>query len=579
MNPQPPRDAPRTRRRGPRYAHATLLWLVAVAPLAGWGLPGRETDPLLFGGEPWSGQRLSAGSAAQQRQARGSGADTDLNPLGGRDRIIDLTASHEQRAEILTRYRLFSRQPDEMITFMALQRMRPSQGDFDPRLYQYGGAYIYLIGASLGAAALCGLATLSSDVNVYLEQPELFARFYVVARVVTLLFAAGLLLSTARLAQLAGGRTAGWAAWCLAATAPVVLCGALEAKPHLPSVCMQVWAALAALRYCDTGRMRDALRMGLFSGAAAGLVLNGAAAWLLWPAVWLVRRRAGGAAARPLLASGLASLCVYALTNPYVLYNAVANRAALSSNLGNSTAMYRVGEFDAGAARVGSLLVESVGAGVPLLAVIAAALLARRFGGRLLVAALPGIGIALLAVSIGAGKPAEFARFLLLPAVLACVGAGASLGRLAVRSRWLAGVAFVAAVGLQSGYSYVRAFAADAGGLDESRRLAAQWMERALGPGDAIALTQEPAPYSVPPVNFTHRRAVLLPPSPPADFEPCELPPWLVLTADGEPLDARAWWRRHYRLEKRFPREPQRLTPITWANKAVFVYRRVPCPP
>jgi hypothetical protein len=285
-------------------------------------LPTSADNALLFGEQPpWTAESFRAAELAELRRSRPGGADTDLNPLDTRDRVIDLTATHEARAEILTRYRLFSRQPDEMITFMALQRMSPRELDFDPRLYQYCGGYIYLIGAALGLASLTGLATLTVDVNFYLQNPEQFARFYLVARGVTLLFAAALLIAVVHLARRAGGRTAGWAALALTAASPVFICGALEAKPHLPSVAMQLWAILFAVRYLDSGRRRDALWMGALAGAAFSLVLTGLAAALLWPTVLLTRRNAMRTTTRDLLLAAALAVGLYLVTNPYVPYN------------------------------------------------------------------------------------------------------------------------------------------------------------------------------------------------------------------------------------------------------------------
>ena len=51
------------------------------------------------------------------------------------------------RARILRRYKLYSFQPDEMNTFRALAEMHPDAMQFDPRLYQYGGLWIYPVGA------------------------------------------------------------------------------------------------------------------------------------------------------------------------------------------------------------------------------------------------------------------------------------------------------------------------------------------------------------------------------------------------------------------------------------------------
>ena len=283
------------RPRWGRYAVwlAALAWFGLMAPLARWGLPSRQADELLFGGAPpWSADRYHTAAALQVRQERSGGADTDLDPLTQRDRIVDLTATAAARAEILRRYRLFSRQPDEMITFMALQRMRPRQFDFDPRLYQYGGAFIYLVGTAIGASATLGITHLSSDPALYLEQPEEFARFYLAARLVTLAFGALLLVAVWKLADRLAGTLAAWVATLLLACTPVFISGVLEAKPHVPSACMILWAALAALDYYDRGRRRDAVRLGLFAGCGFGLVLTGIVAAAIWPALLIARRRA-----------------------------------------------------------------------------------------------------------------------------------------------------------------------------------------------------------------------------------------------------------------------------------------------
>ena len=97
-------------------------------------------------------------------------------------RPIVMNETDAQRAEIVRRFRLYSCQPDEMITFRSLSRMKPGSGDFDPRFYQYGGLWVYPVGALLKAGSLFGIVTLRGDLAYYLDHPEQFARFYIVAR-------------------------------------------------------------------------------------------------------------------------------------------------------------------------------------------------------------------------------------------------------------------------------------------------------------------------------------------------------------------------------------------------------------
>ena len=517
--------SPASRRRrwpsGP--TRAVLLWGMLMAPLLLWGLPSSRHDDLLFGGrKPWPAERYGIASDLQHLRERDAGADTDLNPLADRDHIIDLTADDAARAEILRRYRLFSRQPDEMITLRALQRMDPRRLDFDPRLYQYGGAYIYLVGAALAAGALCGLVQITTDASVYLEHPESFAAFYVAARAVSLVFGALTLIAVGKLARRGGGRTAGWLAMLCLALTPVFITAVLEAKPHLPSACLILWAALSALDYYAKGQRRDALRLGWQAGGAFALVLTGIVATLFWPLLALLcpagtRRRF----MKHLSAAAGLALAVYAATSPYFLYNALANRAALASNIGNSTAMYRgqIQQAAAGATRIGQLLVEGAGPGVLMIGTIGLVLLFRRHPRRTSLAAGTGAAILLLAVLLGAGKPAEFARFLILPVTLLTVAAGWLLAAL-VRRRVVAGIVVTLIVfGTMRTGAYVRSFVTDARGLTESRAVAGRFLATQANAADAIGVLQEPAPYAVPPLDFNRRRILLLPAAQPAALD------------------------------------------------------------
>lgn len=577
-----PPESPRrkTRRRRSWTGWLIVAWLAVMAPLSFWGLPGRDRDDLLFGGEPpWEPERYQAARALEARRTRGAGADTDLDPLDKGDRIVELTATEGGRAEILRRYRLFTRQPDEMITLMALQRMDPRGGDFDPKLFQYGGAYIYLIGGLIGVGSLVGLTTLTGDINVYLARPELFAGLYMPGRFVSLAFGALTLIAAIRLGRLAGGRAAGWWAFLLVATCPVFITLALEAKPHLPSTCMILWAVLSALRFHAHGGVKPARLMGLQAGFAFGLVLTGLAAAAIAPVLALAnrtdRRRWRLVAMAVAIAAG-----VYLATNPYVPLNLISDRTSLLSNVGNSTAMYSIGRLPEGALRVGELLIESCGAATLLLGVVGTVICLRRWPRETTIAGSSAGAMLLLCVAIGAGKPAEFARFLLLPATMLAIAAGVAVQAAFAKSR-AGGVAtaiVLAAAMLLSRagtLSYLRSFMIDTWSQNESRRSAARFLYERAAPHDAVGVvqTQLPAPYGVPPLDFSHRAVYALPSAPPSDTQGETLPAWLVVAADDARQYAGAWWHAYYQPSPRNPAPHARVSRIAWANKPIFIYR------
>ncbi len=549
-----------------------LMWAALMATLLPWGLPTSGYDPLLFGGDsPWPARRYHAAEALEARRSRLGGADTDLDPLSAGDRIVELTAGEADRAAILLRYRLYSRQPDEMITFQALSRMNPRQGDFDPRLYQYGGGWIYVVAAGLGAAHVLGAVQLSSDLASYLESPEAFARFYLVARLVVLVFGAFALLAVKRLGERAGGRKAGWLALVVLACCPAFITAALEAKPHLPAVCMLLWALNSALEL-DAGRRRAAWKLGLQVGYAFGLVLTGLAGLALWPLLAKKGRL------RRLLLAGALFCGAYAATNPYVVRNALLHRELLAGNLANSTAMYRVGDVAHGMLRVASLLVEGTGPAVVLLGLLGLWQLLRRWPRQTLLTIAPAGALLALGVLIGAGKPAEFARFLLLPMALLAIGSAAAVRRLAARrptAGWV--LAALLVLTMRTG-PYVRNFWIDARFENESRHRAAGYLEQRVPKSEPIGLAQQPAPYAVGPLDFAHRRVVLLPAREPAADELARLPGWLVLTADDRRAWRGAWWTRYYREHAAFAASRWELSRISWANKPVYVLRLVAQP-
>jgi hypothetical protein len=268
--------------------------LYVAASIVGitWGLPSRKIDKYLFGnGEVWSGEKIyglaNAGEKLSPDRASRTGADVDVDPLNASkaaDEPISLTATDEDIARIYLRYRLYTYQPDEMITMMALAGMRPSRLEFDPRLYQYGGSFIYPVGALIKLCGLLGLIDVRSDVIYYLDHPDEFGKFYIVARAysaawgllgVILVYAIASRLArstlrppsdsepngasgthpTATEGRMANGEDrkgtagrAGLLAAFLFTLMPVVVCMSHEGKPHLPGAVLMLAAVYFAMR-------------------------------------------------------------------------------------------------------------------------------------------------------------------------------------------------------------------------------------------------------------------------------------------------------------------------------------------
>jgi hypothetical protein len=600
---------------------AAILALYTVVTVTGlnWGLPGKHLDEFLFpDGKLWSGETILGLIDGSKKFAADRGADVDVDPISSRDRTgpFALTDTPEGAAAVYLRYRLYTHQPDEMITMMALAGMRPSEGKLDPKLYQYGGLFIYPVGALIRLAGVLGWIDVRSDLAFYLDYPDEFGKFYFVARAYSAAWGLIGVLLVFAIAKRLGGVPAGILAALFFTLMPAVVCMAHEGKPHLPGAVLMLFAVWLAMRHLqqvedsrrriqETGRdssgrilgTKDApgdfvprrffLLMGAVCGASVGMVLSAGPILILIPLLTLLERSdcrtisPGTSTTEPrspisLSASigralfGLAVTgLVYIAVNPYVFLNALFDREVLRSNFGNSLAMYEVARLGEGFVRMLELTVEGATLPLVILGVIGAVAYGRAEGR----AALPLIAAAgvffIQFVLIGAGKPGEYGRFGIFPNTALAIGTACLLGNLQGsgkrRPERIAAALVVLWCAVHGG-RYLRNFRADAG-LDHSRlQLARRISEEsdraaALGTKLEVALLREPAPYGCPPLDFA-RVKVMLYPSLDAFHSRAKDGPGLLL----EPVDDQiaappdSAFRIPHSL---FPLE----TPVSWANK------------
>lgn len=518
----------------------------------GWGLPSRDIDRFLFpSGNAWSGERILSLVRADEKFGPALGADVDPDPLAKTPgALIRLNATDADVAKILLRYRLFTHQPDEMITMMSLAGMKPGELNLDPKLYQYGGLFIYPVGAMLKACDIAGLIDVRSDLAFYLDHPEEFGKFYLVSRGYAAAWGLVGVFVVFAIGRRLGGDEAGLAAALLIALLPVTISMSHEGKPHLPGAVLMLTAVLLAMKHVARaasfsprgGPERDEatkrrshegeeaqsqpdhsdVELGNAAnsakhfwlmcgacGAAQGMVLSSLPIFVLIPLVVgldLLRDRSEhgasvASAAGRIVMGTLLALSVYLLTNPYVAINLVANREVLASNFGNSLAMYEVDRIAEGLLRTAELTVEGTGAFVAIVGIVALFVAIARKRRDALPLIVPAAVLFLQFVAIGAGKPAEYGRFGIFVNAALAIGTGVLLTN-ALRTRWRHGLGVIAAAWtLWCGSAYLRSMMADAANTG-TRRTAAAVLEDSLKNPRRVILNAEPAPYGCPPLDF-----------------------------------------------------------------------------
>jgi hypothetical protein len=590
-----------------------LLGLTAIAigvffTGIGWGLPSRRADAYLFGkSKPWTGAEILR-LAGDRPHDKSRGADVALHPIEDRRLIVVLNDSDQKRAEIVRRYRMYSYQPDEMVTFMSLSSMKPSTGDFDPKLYQYGGLFIYPAGAALKVGSKLGLIELKSDTAYYVDHPEAFARFYLTVRgMVAIWGVVGVWAVYAVTRRLTGGLMLPALAGVGFIVMPVVVNMSHEAKPHLPGAVLMLLTVIAAERYVRSGAMRWAAVTGALAGAALGMVLSSLLVFIVLPLMVALRGRDGWAQRlRVMFTAGTIGIFVYFLTNPYVAINLVRNRAVLRSNLGNSTAMYSTSGWTSTVPNAAKLLAEGASPGIALIGVMSLVILAIHscMTGRLTARVLTDEGrqtladklpaeqpdasssakhgstlILLLAApalaqgaqffALAAGKPGEYGRFALFLDVSLLIAAVTAIGYFVRHHVWAAALLAVLVVSSGVfGLSYLGGFIRDTRPTTSRLAAADQILHMTTGKDRSIAIWVEPAPYALPPVNLFTNRLLLLPrgtrltqQNAPADL--------LILPADAPapPVDAPA----NVLSDATFPVKGLAKRIISWADRSFCI--------
>jgi len=533
-------------RVSPSNQLVVVLALLAVGagffvPGINWGLPSRRVDSFLFGQHSvWSGREILQ-LAGPDDPSPGRAADISARPIERRDQPVVLNATDQDRARIVRRYRLMSYQPDEFETFKSLAEMKPSRGGLDPRMYKYGGLWMYPVGAMLKLAGAAGLVRLDPDQAYYLDHPEAFGRFYVVARLYSVLWGLiGIVAVFVVVRRITGEVTAGAAGALCFMMMPVVVNAAHEAKPHLAGAVLMLLAVIAASRFLEGGRRGEGILAAALCGAGVGMVPSVLPVVLVLPPMVIFSvaqpRAAVPQSTQPrgevphiVLGMGgalLVATLVYCITNPYVPINLFRNPAVLRSNFANSAAFYRAEWTGAGVPH--ALLLVGEGASFVLATAGLGAMLAlaaravrrrhatpeqekrRRATGLLL--AVPSLAVAGQFILFAAGQPADYARFALpFDIFLAVEAVVATATFVRPRAGRAACYAVLVLTTAYMGSLYTRAFLRDAS-RRTTRIAAADRIQNLLDAGNRVLATrQEPAPWSLPPANLFRWRMILPP--------------------------------------------------------------------
>jgi hypothetical protein len=326
-------------------------------------------------------------------------------------------------------------------------------------------------------------------------------------------------------------------------------------------------ACLAAGRWIERGKRRDAIFAGAACGLAVGMVLSSVAGLIILPVMIFLRRATSVVRLATLAISlGIAALS-YALTNPYVPIHLVTDPAVLKSNLGNTRQMYAINGVAELFRNGGVRLLEAASVpvlGLGLIAIII--VLARRRPVAPLAVLLTSVSIVIVAqfFAFAGGKPGEYGRFAIFPVVALSIVAVWGLSLVKWQSvRFTCFVLAPASVAVFGAWPYFQAFLADTRPTDTRSLAAAQLASSSLNNSETLQVFADPAPYSMPPVDLWKWHILLSDPAAPLTGDvvvrPVDYPP---------AAPAPEGYRRMM-----IPGE-HRPAPITWADKPIEILIR-----
>ena len=212
---------------------------------------------------------------------------------------------------------------DEQTFLLLFGKMRPKSLDFRPRMYLYGGGYLYPLGAWIGAWTLAGAGHLSHSLEEYLARPEGLAGLYLSGRLFSLAaLILGVLLTYRIGLELLPGAGAFIAA-SVYALSPAAQTQAHFMKQH---TLWPLWTMLAfflCLRILRVGKTISYAAAGAAAGGAVGTFSLSVFTCLFIPAAaWIRLRRKEGdlkEESRGMVFAALAAAAVFFLVNPYWL--------------------------------------------------------------------------------------------------------------------------------------------------------------------------------------------------------------------------------------------------------------------
>ncbi|MBN1823317.1 MAG: glycosyltransferase family 39 protein [Endomicrobiales bacterium] len=582
-----------------KYVEAVSVALIALAAAvisgtgAGWGLPSAERISLLScqehavdsffdtmkrtrdniyehseGGSPVG--RLRDGSKPYMTPVLKSMGITS----GGN---IFFDGGERTLANFMRPYYLRSTHTDEQMTLVSLSSMKPGKLDLNPRMFAYGGAYIYGMGAVFGAAHLTGAIKLQRDIRYYFKNPGQMGKIFELGRRVNAAAVAVIIVLVYLIVKNSYSLRAAYLAASAVALYPGLVFQAHIMKPYVISLMFFLacvyFSLLMVTRAPKTKYFALAGAFGALS--ASSIVIYSTVLVAPFISYILTRKKDGYASEKNLAVAFLAAGLLFVVTNPYW----ILKFTDLVSEMKGSRGVYASGLSFSGISKI--LFENTPNIMTPAVFVMSAlgilyAGLKREKADLVMLGVSLTSGAAFVYLLQGSPDTMHLSRFFLPAHVLAIMLAARFIdGIFAKKALFLALSAAFLVQPVNNDAVLMKKYAVECS-PHSTRTLSAEWINVNIKQGAVIGLAAMPEPAFVPPFRFADYRIALIRNPLSEDMKKVE---YIVTRGDGTSTIDPEVIKGEYGLIKRFESVKRSWIfkahiPFSQLNPDIDIYRR-----
>ena len=252
-----------------------------------WGIPSKERADMVLSQNMRTGEFYAQMEKSREdiykhsnnsplgrtENKEGSALSPILKSLGVTgNEILIYTGQANILSNFVRPYMIRTYHTDEQMTIASLSRMKPGQFDLDPRIYQYGGLYIYGMGAYFYALKSAGILKLSGNPAFYYANPDEIGKFFVAGRALNTVFMLLIIIAVYLLAnRFYGPRTAALSA-LFTSVCPAFIFQTHIMKPYIGGTLFVIMSLYFAMKAFETEKIRHLMYGGLSAGLAAAMM-------------------------------------------------------------------------------------------------------------------------------------------------------------------------------------------------------------------------------------------------------------------------------------------------------------------